>query len=574
MNCHYTELLLGAINLFSACVLPCYQRHLSREHWDFLLLTTSSWIAQYDFQLMEGAADNQCHKLAVQLLHLSRTSRVAQLVTQLSAANQLMHVQMEEEWHQLFHPEWSRALLNIFVSATRWRSPGILSVLVLDCVGEFVCSVPASIVNTLTLPPLYDPDLVEEEDDDSTARGRQCSSERLAILLSWSRRLISSPHRFSRLTAFNIMYCVLSEIVDAEKTKNPRETDNGDLLLRLPHFFDLLIKHLDGSVSDILCNMSSASEELAVKPNAGLGGVGLDSGGGNDMEPKLMAYLLTWQLTLDYLSRLSIERRSMTAEYIRSMGVFDRLLQTVLYLIPDTTDLSEIRSNAKTLFQRPCDLSKQELDVDDTVHWSCILLCSCVRTLPALVRSSLSSYSGAVYRHVGELITSYLSPVLIADEFAVIRKTDKAFGNMTVCVGGSNEVRAVYNVDGVGTELLLSVPPDFPLSTCGVELGTRGKSGPAGSSVKWKVWSRQLIGFLRQQNGSILDGLLLWKQSVDKHFEGVEECNICFYVLHGSNYQLPKIICRTCHKPFHSACLYKWFNTSGKSTCPMCRQMF
>lgn len=57
------------------------------------------------------------------------------------------------------------------------------------------------------------------------------------------------------------------------------------------------------------------------------------------------------------------------------------------------------------------------------------------------------------------------------------------------------------------------------------------------------------------QNGSIMEGLALWKNNVDKRFEGVEDCMICFSVIHGSNYSLPKKACRTCKKKFHSACL-------------------
>lgn len=59
----------------------------------------------------------------------------------------------------------------------------------------------------------------------------------------------------------------------------------------------------------------------------------------------------------------------------------------------------------------------------------------------------------------------------------------------------------------------------------------------------------------RVQNGSIMEGLTLWKNNVDKRFEGVEDCMICFSVIHGSNYSLPKKACRTCKKRFHSACL-------------------
>ena len=45
-------------------------------------------------------------------------------------------------------------------------------------------------------------------------------------------------------------------------------------------------------------------------------------------------------------------------------------------------------------------------------------------------------------------------------------------------------------------------------------------------------------------------------------------------VIHGSNYQPPKKKCRTCKKLFHSICLYKWFESSSKSTCPLCRNLF
>ena len=48
---------------------------------------------------------------------------------------------------------------------------------------------------------------------------------------------------------------------------------------------------------------------------------------------------------------------------------------------------------------------------------------------------------------------------------------------------------------------------------------------------------------------------MTWKSNVDKAFEGVEECYICFSVIHGSNYQLPKQSCKTCHKKFHPLCL-------------------
>ena len=54
-------------------------------------------------------------------------------------------------------------------------------------------------------------------------------------------------------------------------------------------------------------------------------------------------------------------------------------------------------------------------------------------------------------------------------------------------------------------------------------------------------------------------------------FEGVEECPICYTVIHMVNGTLPKLSCHTCKHKFHAACLYKWFNTSNKSACPLCQ---
>uniref|UniRef100_A0A8C2Z581 E3 ubiquitin-protein ligase listerin n=1 Tax=Cyclopterus lumpus TaxID=8103 RepID=A0A8C2Z581_CYCLU len=94
-----------------------------------------------------------------------------------------------------------------------------------------------------------------------------------------------------------------------------------------------------------------------------------------------------------------------------------------------------------------------------------------------------------------------------------------------------------------------------------------------GYLLAWKL----LLTFFKSSpshNGSIMEGLALWKNNVDKRFEGIEDCMICFSVIHGSNYSLPKKGCRTCKKKFHSACLYKWFTSSNKSTCPLCRETF
>ena len=91
---------------------------------------------------------------------------------------------------------------------------------------------------------------------------------------------------------------------------------------------------------------------------------------------------------------------------------------------------------------------------------------------------------------------------------------------------------------------------------------------PQGRLRKWLL---SVAGFLRNQNGSVAEAIALWQRNVVKEFEGVEECLICYTIVAASNGKLPKLQCHTCSKRFHAACLYKWFQSSGKSNCPHCQ---
>ena len=94
------------------------------------------------------------------------------------------------------------------------------------------------------------------------------------------------------------------------------------------------------------------------------------------------------------------------------------------------------------------------------------------------------------------------------------------------------------------------------------------------SEARLRKWLLSMSAFLMNQDGSVAEALELWRQNLDKTFEGVDECPICYSVIHPVDRSLPKMACRTCKYKFHSACLYKWFNTSHKSVCPMCKSPF
>ena len=134
----------------------------------------------------------------------------------------------------------------------------------------------------------------------------------------------------------------------------------------------------------------------------------------------------------------------------------------------------------------------------------------------------------------------------------------------------SREVVAVYKMKELTMELVVQLPGNYPLGV--VQVSSVKRLGV--SENEWRNWLLQLTTFLTHQNGSIIQGLHIWQRNVDKKFAGVEECTICYSVIHGTNYTLPKMACRTCKKLFHNICLYKWFESSSKSTCPLCRNLF
>lgn len=124
------------------------------------------------------------------------------------------------------------------------------------------------------------------------------------------------------------------------------------------------------------------------------------------------------------------------------------------------------------------------------------------------------------------------------------------------------------NVKQCKLSVAIRIPSSFPLRNAEVDC----KRTLGISEKRWRFWSLQIMQMLNNQDGSILDALLLWKQNVDKEFDGVEPCPVCYSVLCVKTHAMPNLECKTCHNRFHSSCLYKWFNSSGKNQCVLCQQ--
>ena len=145
--------------------------------------------------------------------------------------------------------------------------------------------------------------------------------------------------------------------------------------------------------------------------------------------------------------------------------------------------------------------------------------------------------------------------------------------NIKVNVAAS-EVSAGYAIAGDDDEhplsMVVKLPPSFPLRQAEVRSGTVRTTF---EERRWKGWLRSAQGVIAFGNDSIVDGLIAWRRNVVGALSGRGECTIC-YSLVGEDGKLPKRRCNTCRNSFHLMCLTKWFASSGKRECPLCRSGF
>ncbi|XP_048202308.1 E3 ubiquitin-protein ligase listerin [Perognathus longimembris pacificus] len=292
----------------------------------------------------------------------------------------------------------------------------------------------------------------------------------------------------------------------------------------------------------------------------------------------VLGYLLTWKLILTFFKAASSQLRALYSMYLRKTKSLNKLLYHLFRLMPENPTYGETAievssKDPKTFFTEELQLSIRETSTlsYQIPHLACSVYHMTLKDLPAMVRLWWNSSEKRVFNIVDRFTSKYVSSVLSFQEISSVQTSTQLFNGMTVKARATTrEVMATYSIEDIVIELIIQLPSNYPLGSITVESGKR-----IGVAVQqWRNWMLQLSTYLTHQNGSIMEGLALWKNNVDKRFEGVEDCMICFSVIHGFNYSLPKKACRTCKKKFHSACLYKWFTSSNKSTCPLCRETF
>ncbi|RLV90878.1 ATP-dependent DNA helicase PIF1 [Spathaspora sp. JA1] len=279
----------------------------------------------------------------------------------------------------------------------------------------------------------------------------------------------------------------------------------------------------------------------------------------------------TFKIRSDYIGQLSKhnELRALFEFIAEHMDFSDRFFGTLVFKQDDDTQENRIPNYDLIKTARTEDLGYEIKYLIVHVFYKCLNYCGSEvqywfkeirdKQLKGKIEKCSSKYVSSI------LITSIMNQVL--------QEKDKIQGkeeNLNIKVNQiTNEIRTTYVIDEQKMEMVIKIPQEYPLANVTVE-------GPLRLGVKenqWKAWLLASQRVISLTNGSIIDSIELFCKNVNLHFSGFEDCAICYSILH-QDLSLPSKTCPTCSNKFHAACLYKWFKSSGSSTCPLCRSAF
>ncbi|KAL2094366.1 hypothetical protein ACEWY4_009085 [Coilia grayii] len=541
---------------------------LREAQWDFLLCSVLTWL--------ETASENTSvfWNPWVQLFVCETCGLITQLSEFFTAPPAAMVEQLPPElcteWQEFFSEGINNLLLPLLIKIPdEFREPDepLFPLAVVRAVGEALTHIPLRQLLENQLPAR----LVADQ--------RSNLPDAQQTLLNTLTPLLLFKARPLQLAVYHMLNKVMPQLPESDSdSDNSRvEKDDGEAPSLSPPTALMTILTATEELLENILGSVQVGEFAVVQPLS-------------VEHCCILGYLLAWKLLLTFFKSAPSNLRVQYCQYLKESRCLHQLLLHLFRLMPENPALpahthphphthahapcaEPCSKEAKTFFTEPLSLSvcKTECPQWEVPHLACSVYYGALKDLPAMVRLWWNSQEKRVFSAVDKFTSRYVSSVLSAQEIASVHASTQTFHSMTVKARTTTrEVIATYSVDDIFIELVIQLPQNYPLGSISVESGRR-----VGVAVQqWRNWMLQLSTYLTHQNGSIMEGLALWKNNVDKRFEGVEDCMICFSVIHGSNYSLPKKACRTCKKKFHSACLYKWFTSSNKSTCPLCRETF
>ena len=348
--------------------------------------------------------------------------------------------------------------------------------------GGVLVHCPAALLLSTALPAIHLPQDVD----------KATLPDNLTFLYNHLAPLLLSPSRHTQVAAAHLLAAVAAGVVEVES-----EGGVGD---------ESEERALPGRLVEVVVRGEEAVGAVLQEWRVGEPAPTIPAGCAAHTEA--LAFLLAWRVLLALVAAAGEELRPRYAEFLRARGHLPTLLDLLFTLLPATTDSTSFLPSLSPTAAPPDELQQ--------VAGSCwVAVC---RHLPTLARHWWQAQDRPAAAAVEKLTSAVVTPLLWREEVTAIEAAASS-DNMTVRVRDSvREVVATYTIDEGSMELVVSLPANHPLGGLAVESGRR----VGVETGQWRKWMLQLTTFLTHQNGTVMDGLTLWKRNVDKRFEGVE----------------------------------------------------
>ncbi|KAG5930319.1 hypothetical protein E4U42_002243 [Claviceps africana] len=299
----------------------------------------------------------------------------------------------------------------------------------------------------------------------------------------------------------------------------------------------------------------------------------------SDFPASIRGYLLSWKLVFDAYVSSQFKIRDDYTQHLKSERLVAPLLDFMFDVLGHSVNQPLNLDKERISHDQICDydvtLAESETG-EQSLHWLLVhLFYLTLKFIPGLFRAwYIDCKSKQTKIAVGPWTTKYFSPIIVREtldsvEAWVQEQAPASADEKELLVKVSRparEVTAGYEVDESQAAIVIKIPAGYPIDGVGVSSLNR----VAVSERRWQSWIMTTQGAITLANGSIIDGLQIFRRNMIAALQGQSECAICYSMI-SEDKRMPDKKCATCNNLFHRTCLYKWFQTSNQNSCPLCR---
>lgn len=173
--------------------------------------------------------------------------------------------------------------------------------------------------------------------------------------------------------------------------------------------------------------------------------------------------------------------------------------------------------------------------------------------------------NGYVKQYIMKFTKNEVTQRLIAEEMNVLKKSKSSALHISHDSDHRNIYASLDTKAEVAIKLTVKIPATFPLEPLSF-VSSEDAGTFKNKHLRWLMMAQSAAN-----RSGISQGLLLWSENITNFFEGIEECPICYSIVHLQFNTIPGKICKVCKHKFHAECLYKWFRNAPKAKCPLCQ---